>query len=482
MNYRIIINIVGYLLILTGLFMFSGVIVSLIYNENDFFSLLISSIGTSLVGIILWYFTKKNSNKELGKREGYIIVTLGWIVMSLFGSIPFVIHGSIPNYTNAFFETISGFTTTGASILNEIEKLPHGLLFWRSLTQWLGGMGIIVLSIAILPLLGIGGMQLFIAEVPGPTKDKIHPRVKETAKRLWGIYFLLTVAETILLTIGGMTLFDAINHSFTTMATGGFSTKTASIAYYDSPFIHYVIIIFMFFAGTNFTLHYYAIHGKFNVIKKNNEFRFYLFSILIFAFIITIIHLPHDLFDFEESIRQSLFHVTSLVTTTGYVTSDYENWAPFSRMLFFALLFFGGCAGSTGGGIKSVRHLLLYKNSVLELKRLVHPRAVIPVRINGKAINPEIISNVQAFFIFYILIFVFSSILLSILGMDFITSAGAVATCLGNVGPGIGTVGPVNNFSHLPDIVKWILSFLMLLGRLELFTVLIIFSPSFWRK
>ncbi len=481
MNYRIILNIIGFLLILTGLFMLTGIIFSIYYKSNDLFPLLISGAGTSFIGFIIWFLTKKKFRSELGRREGYLIVFLGWLIMSLFGAIPFVIHGVIPSYTDAFFETVSGFTTTGASILNNIEAVPKGLLYWRSLTQWLGGMGIIVLSIAILPILGIGGMQLFSAEVPGPTKDKIHPRVKETAKRLWGIYFLLTVAEVVLLFFGGMSFFDALNHSFTTMATGGFSTKNASVAYYNSPFIEYVIIIFMFLAGTNFTIHYYAMHGKWSFLKKNNEFKFYAFFIAGCTVLIALVHQPHVVFGIEESIRQALFHVVSLITTTGYVTSDYENWAPFSRMLFFILLFIGGCAGSTGGGIKIIRHYLLYKNSQLELKRLVHPRAVIPVRINGKAIRPEIISNVQAFFLFYILIFIFASIILSILGLDFITSLGAVATCLGNVGPGIGTVGPVNNFAHLPGISKWILGFVMLLGRLELFTVLIIFSPSFWK-
>jgi trk system potassium uptake protein TrkH len=377
---------------------------------------------------------------------------------------------------------MSGFTTTGATILIDIEKLPYGLLFWRSLTQWLGGMGIIVLSLAILPILGIGGMQLFMAEVPGPTKDKVHPRVRETAKRLWGIYFILTVAEVILLLIGGMNLFDAITHSFTTMATGGFSPKNASIAFYTSPFIHYVIIVFMFFAGMNFTLHYYALHGNFSFLKSNNEFRFYTGIVIVATIFILIIHLPHVDFHYEEAFRQSLFHVISLATTTGYVTSDFENWAPYSRMIFFVLLFIGGCAGSTGGSIKIIRHYLLFRNGFLELKRLVHPHAVIPVRVNNKAVTPEIILNVQAFFILYILLFVFGSIVMSLLGVDFVTSLGAVATCLGNVGPGIGTVGPVANFAHMPETGKWILSFLMLLGRLELFTVLIIFSYYFWKK
>lgn len=462
--------------------MMSGIPFSVYYKDNDIVTLFICGTATSFIGFLIWFFTKNADKTDIGKREGYLIVTSGWIVMSLFGSIPFVLHGSIPSYVDAFFEVMSGFTTTGASILNDIEALPHGLLFWRSITQWIGGMGIIVLSLAILPLLGIGGMQLYAAEVPGITKDKFHPRVKETAKRLWGIYLILTALETLLLMIAGMNLFDAINHSFTTLATGGFSTKNSSTAYYSSPAIQYIFIVFMFLAGTNFTLHYFALHRDFNFLKTNDEFKAYSLFILISSVVIMIIHHPHLNLSLEEKFRQSLFHVVSLVTTTGYVSSDYENWAIFSRIIFFVLLFIGGCAGSTGGSIKIVRHYLLFKNGFLELKRLVHPRAVIPVRVNGKAVLPEIISNVQAFFILYILIFVLSSIILSMAGLDFLTAIGASATCLGNVGPGIGTVGPVSNFSHLPDLTKLLLSFLMLVGRLELFTVLVIFSPSFWKK
>jgi trk system potassium uptake protein TrkH len=482
MNYKVVLYIIGLLLILTGIFMMLGIPFSIYYSSNDILYLVISGFITIFCGLILFFLFRKGDTKNIGKREGYLIVSSGWFIMSIFGSLPFIISGTIPSFVDAFFETMSGFTTTGATILVDIESVMPGILFWRSLTQWLGGMGIIVLSLAILPLLGIGGMQLFAAEVPGVTKDKIHPRVKETAKRLWGIYVLLTALEAILLLIGGMNLFDAINHSFTTMATGGFSTKNASTAYYNTPFIQYVFVVFMFFAGMNFSLHYLVLHRKFNSLKSNEEFKYYLLFILIVTIIITFIHQPHVTFGIEESFRNSLFHVVSLVTTTGYVSSDYENWAPFSRILFFALLFIGGCAGSTGGGIKFVRHLLLFKNSSLELKRLIHPRAIIPVRLNGKSVSQEIISNVQAFFIFYILLFVLGSILLSIFGLDFISSAGAVATCLGNVGPGIGTVGPVNNFAHLPDLAKIILSIFMLVGRLELFTVLIIFTPYFWKK
>lgn len=482
MNYRIIINIIGFLLMLTGILMLPGISFSIYYGHNDIIAILISSFITIFSGMLLWYITKNADKQQLGKREGYLIVTLGWLVMSVFGAIPFIIHGSITSFTDAFFETMSGFTTTGATILIDIEKMTAGLLFWRSMTQWIGGMGIIVLSLAIMPLLGIGGMQLFSAEVPGITKDKFHPRVKETAKRLWGIYVILTLAETLFLVIGGVGLFDAINHSLTTMATGGFSTKNTSTAYFDSAYVQYVFIVFMFFAGMNFTLHYHALHKNFEIFKKNSEFKFYISFLLGATLIIMFVHRPHHTFNLEESFRQTLFHVTSLVTTTGYVSSDYENWAPFSRIIFFILLFVGGCAGSTGGGIKFARHSLLLKNSWLEFKRLIHPRAIIPVRFNDKAVSQEIISNVQAFFLIYILIFVFGTLLLSILGLDFFTAIGASATCLGNVGPGLGIVGPVGNFSSLPDLSKWILSFFMLVGRLELFTVLLLFSPAFWKK
>lgn len=480
-NKNVIFNFVGFLLVLEGIFMMLGIPFSLYYDDNDVYILLTIGLLTSLIGLILFLSTS-NKDKEIRKREGYIVVSIGWIVTSLFGALPFVFHGSIPSYTDAFFETMSGFTTTGASILNDIESLPHGLLFWRSVTQWLGGMGMIVLSLAILPILGIGGMQLFVAEVPGPTKDKLHPRVRETAVRLWGIYLMLTVSEIILLFIGGMTFFDSVCHSFTTMATGGFSTKQASIAHFQSPFIHYVIIFFMFLAGVNFTLHYHLLHGRFANLKKNEEFKFYSGIIIFWSIFIAVILFFNGYGNAEASFRDSLFQVVSMITTTGFVTADYEIWGSFLLLLFFLFLFIGGCAGSTGGGIKIVRHLLLFKNSFLELRRLIHPRAVIPVRYNNHAIPTEIISNILAFFLFYIFIFILGSLIMSLLGLDFTSAIGSVATSLGNVGPAIGSVGPTDNFANIPAIGKWFLSFLMLLGRLELFTILVIFSPAFWKS
>jgi trk system potassium uptake protein TrkH len=480
-NKNVILNFVGFLLILEGLFMLLGIPFSIYYGDNDVIVLAATGIITSLLGLLLFLSTK-NKDKEIKKREGYIVVSIGWIVTSLVGAIPFVLHGSIPSYTDAFFETMSGFTTTGASILNNIEELPHGMLFWRSVTQWLGGMGMIVLSLAILPILGIGGMQLFVAEVPGPTKDKLHPRVRETALRLWGIYALLTGAEIILLFAGGMTFFDAVCHSFTTMATGGFSTKQASIAHFQSPFIQYVIIVFMFAAGMNFTLHYHLLHGRFSNLTKNEEFKFYTTVTIFWAFVIAALLFFSNYGSVETSFRDSLFQVVSIITTTGFVTADYELWGALILLIIFLLLFSGGCAGSTGGGIKIVRHLLLFKNSLLELKRLIHPRAIIPVRYNNHSVPQEIISNVLAFFLFYIFIFIVGSIIMTTLGLDFMSAIGSVATSLGNVGPAIGTVGPTDNFSHIHWAGKWVLSFLMLLGRLELFTILVIFSPAFWKS
>ena len=327
MNYKVIGFILGILLMIEGSFMLLSVPVSAYYQESDIFPILISSLITLFAGALLFLVFRK-SHKSIGKREGYIIVSSGWIVFSIFGAVPFFITKAIPSYTDAFFETMSGFTTTGASILTNVEALSHGLLFWRSLTQWIGGMGIIVLSLVILPILGIGGMQLFTAEVPGPTPDKIHPRVKETAKRLWAIYFIFTVAEIILLTAGGMDFFDSVCHSFTTLATGGYSTKNASIGFYSSPFIHYVITLFMIIAGTNFTLSYFAMHLKFRPVFGNEEFRFYISFILVFTFLITVILALTISQPVEKSFRDSLFHVVSIMTTTGYSTTDYLKWIP----------------------------------------------------------------------------------------------------------------------------------------------------------
>ena len=406
--------------------------------------------------------------------------------MSIFGSLPYIISGEIPNISNAFFETMSGFTTTGASILGDeghkISQLPESLLFWRSMTQWIGGMGIIVLTIAILPLLGIGGMELFVAEAPGPTKDKIHPRIKETAKRLWIIYLGLTVAETIMLMFGGMTFFEAINHAFTTTSTGGFSTKDGSIADFHSSYIEYVIVVFMFLAGTNFTLLYFGFKGRFRNIWKNDEFKWYLMSVIGLTIVLTpfVMHFSQN--GFGKAFRDTLFQVTSMITTTGYASADYMLWGSLVIFIFFLLLFSGASAGSTSGGMKIVRVVLLIKNGFMEFKRRLHPNAVLPVHLNKEPVSNKIIYNLLAFVFLYLFVFTTGSIIVTALGVDFLEAISAVATSVGNVGPGIGSIGPSENFSALPDASKWVLAFLMLMGRLELFTVALIFTPYFWKR
>lgn len=469
----------GALLVLLAILMLPGLGFSLYYDENINPILIALSITLS-VGLILFFsFSKQDQN--IRKREGYLIVGLSWVFMAVFGMIPFIISDEITTVADALFETMSGLTTTGASILTDIEAMPKGLLFWRSMTQWVGGLGIIVLTVAIFPLLGIGGIELFVAESPGPTSDKVHPRISETAKRLWYVYMGLTFLATLMYWIGGMTFFDAINHALTTLATGGFSTKNASMAFYDSAFIQYTAIFFMFLAGTNFTVIYFGLLGRFKNVLRSDEFKVY---ILVLLFISVVLFFPiyaKGGIDAEFAFRKSMFQVVSLVTTTGYVSDDYTQYGQGMMFICFMLLFLGGSAGSTAGGIKFVRHLTFIKNSWLEFKRLVHPRAVVPLMINGDRVTGRIITHIMNFLLIYLLTFVIGSLVLTIMGYDILTSLGAVATTLGNVGPGIGKVGPVDNFAFFSPTAKIFLSFIMLLGRLELFTILILFTPFFWR-
>jgi trk system potassium uptake protein TrkH len=413
--------------------------------------------------------------------------------MILSGSIPYILTDSIQGFTNIIFETTSGYTTTGATILDSIESLPKGIIFWRSITHWIGGMGIIVLAIAILPLLGIGGMQLFSAEAPGPSADKLHPRITDTAKRLWLIYLSVTLIETLLLSIFGMSFFDAINHSMSNIASGGFSTKDTSLAYWNNmPMIQYIVIFFMFIAGTNFVLLYYVFKGKLNKINIDEEFNLYLKFVLFFSVIVALIVFFNSNFlvsddislfsRIEGVIRHSLFQVVSIVTTTGFVTADYTSWTPFLLLIFFGLMFIGGSAGSTSGGFKIVRHLLLIKNGFLEFKRILHPNAIVPVRYNNKSVPNEIVYNILGFFIIYMLTFMIGALGFSMFGLDFQSALGVSASSLGNVGPSIGDFGPMGTFNQMSSLAKWWSSFLMIVGRLELFTVLIIFTAYFWKK
>lgn len=466
---------------MNGLLMLAAIPFSLYYGESDVWTFVISSAINAGIGFLLRLLTRNPDSSEIKKKDGFLIVVLGWLILTLFGSLPYVLSGAIPGLTDAFFETMSGFSTTGASILDDIDSMPKGILFWRSMTQWIGGMGIIVLAIAILPLLGIGGMELFVAETPGPNKDKIHPRIRETAKRLWAIYVILTAVETIALYVCGMSFYDAINHAFTTCSTGGFSTHQDSIAYYDSPAIEGVIMLFMFFSGTNFTLLYFAFKGKFGAFWKSDEFRWYLFFVIGLIAVVTAGIYVYDN-EVTEPIRKAAFQVVSIVTTTGYASADFSHWGPFVTFIFFLLFFTGASAGSTSGGIKLVRVALLVKNTVMEFKRKLHPNAVLPIQLNKVSVSEKIIYNLMAFIVMYLIIFTIGAAMMTGLGVEFMTSISTVATALGNVGPAISGDGLISSMSELPTAGKWIMSFLMLCGRLELFTVLLLFTPYFWRK
>lgn len=489
----------GILLLFNGAFMLFSALISWYFKDGAFHGILYAGISTMLVGGLL-QFSTMGFKKQIKKREGYLIVTLGWVIMSLSGTLPYIFTGTIPSFTNAFFETMSGYTTTGATIINDIEAMPRSILFWRSTTHWIGGMGIIVLAIAILPLLGIGGMQLFAAEAPGPSSDKLHPRITDTAKRLWFLYFGLTLIEALFLKLAGMGYFDAINHAMSTLSTGGFSTKNASIAHWnDQPLIQYIITLFMFIAGTNFVISYLVFKGRFKKFFHDEEFKYYFLTVIGLTIITTLVIFsyaevskiatdtqlidhPMVFGELESSFRHGLFQVIAIITTTGFVTADFTIWSPFLTVLFFLMMFIGASAGSTAGGVKIVRHIIMIKNGLLEFKRTLHPSGIIPVRYNGKSVVRGIVFNIMAFFILYLIIFATGSLVFSFLGIDFMTSLGAAASSLGNVGPAFGGLSPVNNYSILPPFGKWWSAFLMLLGRLELFTVLIIFSPYFWRK
>jgi trk system potassium uptake protein TrkH len=480
-NFKQITNLIGFFLMVEGVFMLFGLPFAVYYRDPKPLSLFYSFLITSGIGGSLWVLTRKIKNNHINKREGFVVVSLTWVAISLFGTLPFMISGSIPSFTDAFFETMSGFTTTGASILSDVEVLPKGILFWRSFTHWIGGMGIIVLSIVVLPFLGIGGMQLYAAEMPGVTKDKLHPRISETAKRLWGIYIILTLLQIGLLLLGNMNLLESMCHAFGSMGTGGFSTRNASIGAY-SPYIQYVVIVFMMLAGMNFTLHFLAVTGKFRLVWRDDELRYYLYLIAGFTLLVGFLLFIRMGTGPEKAFRDALFQVVSIITTTGYMTSDYLVWPGATWFLILLLMFVGGMAGSTGGGVKVIRQLLLFRNAGKELKRAIHPQGIIPVRLNGQAVSQDVIYKVMAFFQLYILIFVFGAIGLSFLGVDFETAVGASISALGNIGPGLGKVGPVGNYGFIHDAGKWLLALLMLLGRLELFTVLLLITPSFWKR
>jgi len=482
-------------------------VLSLFWEDDLSLSFLFSGLVTGLLGGSMFY-SNKNASRNVRKREGYLVVTIGWMLLILTGSLPY--YFSAPNLplgvyysneitgVNFFYETVSGYTATGTTIFRNIDYLPKTILFWRSLTHWIGGMGVIVLTIAIMPILGIGGMQLFSAEYTGGVSpDKVHPRITDTAKNLWVIYVVLTFIETILLNFAGMSFFDAINHSFSTMSSGGFSTKDNSIAYWrNNELIQYILSFFMLLSGTNFIILYFLSRFMWRKVWQNEEFKTYLGIVIGLTLIVSVVTFYHFYqndpisFDYiENAFRFGLFHTISIISTTGFIVHDYTAVTPFVTLIFFALLFVGGSAGSTAGGVKIIRQIILLKNSVIEYKRILHPNAVIPVRYGGKAVSQKIVYNVLAFFVMYMFIWISSSILFSLINDDYtkdyesiISSLSVTASSIANVGSGIGIYGPTANMNDLTDSAKILCSFLMILGRLEIFTFLIIFTPYFWKS
>ncbi|MEZ4699703.1 MAG: potassium transporter TrkG [Rhodothermales bacterium] len=484
LNVKPVVGTLGALLFFLGVALLLPLGVDLIYREGDWLAFGITALVSMAGGGALWY-RWGGKGSELRARDGFAIVAFSWFVLSLLGALPFYLSGTLDSYTDAFFETMSGFTTTGATILGgehtpAIEELSHALLFWRSLSHWIGGMGIIVLTLAILPILGIGGMQMFKAEVPGPTADKLTPRVRETAQRLWLIYVGITGVQVILLW-PAMGLFDAINHAFATMATGGFSTKNGSVGQYASGYVDWVITIFMILAGFNFALHYRLLKGRFESVFKDTELRVYLL-ILLGATVLMTVSLMGDDESFWMSLRLAAFQAASIVTTTGFGTADYELWPALAMTVIFLLFFAGGMAGSTGGGIKIVRHVLMFKNSFKELKQLIHPRAVLTVRINGQPVADDVMRNVLSFLVLYCGLSGLGTLVMAMTGLDVLSAFTATVSCIGNIGPAFGDFGPAENYASITAFGKWVLSFLMMAGRLEIFTVLILLSPVFWEN
>ena len=479
LNLRLNFPIVGKSLFILAVALFLCTIIAILFSEPVMPFILSGAIAV-IFGSFLYFFKRANDESDnLTKKDASLIVSFSWIFFSVIGSLPYIFSGAIPGYINALFESISGFTTTGASILTDIEVLPKSILFWRSLTHWIGGIGIIVLVIVIMPSLHIGSYNLFTFE--SSVQEKIRPKIKAVGKRLLLIYVILTGAEIFFLMVGKMSLFESTCHSFGTVATGGFSPKNTSIAGY-SPYIQYVVAIFMLLAGVNFVLHYYLFKRDFKKIRENEELKFYLLVVFIIGMILTFSLYFTMNKTFEESFRESFFQLISIITCTGFASADYLLWPSFAWMIIFLAMFLGGSTGSTAGGIKMARHLVFLKNVKKSVQQIRFPNAIINIKLNNRVVSDENNRTILSFIFVYFLIFFVSSILLISFGVDGKTASSSVATCMAGIGPGIGTVGPVSNFAHLPDVAKMILSFLMLLGRLEIYTLLILFFPNFWRN
>jgi trk system potassium uptake protein TrkH len=483
MRWRYIAYVLGTLVLCFGLTMTVPLAFALYFRDASILPLVSAMAVSIVVGLLLFFFLKQPRVTHISQREGMAIVALGWTAVGLFGALPFYFQGDQWSFVDAFFESVSGFTTTGASILSNIEVLPRGLLLWRSFIQWLGGMGIIVLSIAILPFLGVGGMQLYKAEVPSPVPDKLRPRIRDTATVLWKVYAAFSFVQVVLLMFGGMSFFDALCHAFTTMPTGGFSTKNASMAHFDSVYLDVVVLVFMVMAGINFSLHYQLIRGRSLAVWKDAELRFFLGLLVVLVFLVSTNLYLSDFYEtIGKALRYGAFQVVSIVTTTGYATADYEQWPALSQLILFLCMFIGASAGSTGGGVKILRLILGFKYCYKELFLLIHPRAVAIIKIGKRTVPEDVMRSVLGFLVLYVGLFAFCAVALAGLGVDFMTALGATASAIGNVGPGFGIVGPVENYSQIPYLGKWLLIWCMLLGRLEIYTVLILLVPEFWRR
>lgn len=481
-RWPVILSNLGRIILIIGFAMFSCLAWAIGYHEDVTTAIALAAILTIGSGLLLTYYF--SSSDGISFKEGYLMVSLGWVVASAFGSLPFLFSGYLPSFADAWFETVSGFTTTGSTVIADVESWPKSLLFWRSLTHWLGGMGIIALFVAIISSIGARANQLFKAEVPGPISDKISPRIRETARKLWITYVLISAVCAITLFILGMDLFDALCHTFATMATGGFSTKNNSIAFYTSPWIQWAIIFFMFVSGTNFTLHFLAFKkGRPAVYWRDPEFRLYAGITVAASFLVFLsLSWQGTFIGWEERIRAACFQVVSIITTTGYATADYNCWPALASGVLFLMMFVGGSSGSTGGNIKPGRYLIIGRRTIIELKKMIHPKAILPLRFGGKIISDDLLTNVLQFFFLYVLFLASGTLFMSALGLDILSSLTAAATCLGNIGPGFNLVGPTQNFAFMPDSGKYVLSLLMLIGRLEIYPILVLFLPEYWKE
>jgi trk system potassium uptake protein TrkH len=479
LNFRIIARVFSLVLIIEGFAMLLSAGISFYYKEPA--SILLSAIITLVTGILV-FTPLRNEEKLYGNKEGYIIVAGIWLISSLFGTLPYLLSGAIPNFGDAFFESMSGFTTTGATILTNIESQRHGILFWRSLTQWLGGIGFIIIALSVLQVMKTINIQLTITDFTGQASDKIHPKIKESGKRLITIYTILTLAESVLLMVGGMSPFDAICHSFTTMSTGGFSTKNEGIAAFGSPYIMIVLTLFMYLAGTNMTMVYFAIKRNFKKISGNTEFIYYSVTCLIFILAGSVYLILNTGYPAGKAFLEGSFQVVSIITTTGFYHTDYNQWGSLMIFLLFLLMFSGGTSGSASSGLKIMRLLLITRNARHEMKRMIHPNAFIPVRLDKKIIPQSMVYNLLVFITLYFLIICLSSLVISIMGYDIVTSFSTSAAMLGNIGPGLGAFGPFKNYALVPMAGKWFFALLMLLGRVEIFSVLVLFTKNFYRR